>query len=157
MLTQEDFIDWGTEEEYIKQIGIGECAGVVIDLIATLFLESHEKIEKAKESFIDNDFSSSIYHAYSSMVNSAKALLLADGIKTNSQAKIISQFDEYYVQTKKIALDTSFSDLIYQINKYNPKYEFSKKYIKDAELFLQQIRDFREKELAITKSVINEF
>ena len=38
MLTQEDFIDWGTEEEYIKQIGIGECAGVVIDLIATLFL-----------------------------------------------------------------------------------------------------------------------
>ena len=157
MLTQEDFIDWGTEEEYIKQIGIGECAGVVIDLIATLFLESHEKIEKAKESFIDNDFSSSIYHAYSSMVNSAKALLLADGIKTNSQAKIISQFDEYYVQTKKIVLDTSFSDLIYQINKYNPKYEFSKKYIKDAELFLQQIRDFRENELAITKSVINEF
>lgn len=157
MLTQEDFIDWGTEEEYMKQIGIGECAGVVIDLIATLFLESHEKIEKAKESFIDNDFSSSIYHAYSSMVNSAKALLLADGIKTNSQAKIISQFDEYYVQTKKIVLDTSFSDLIYQINKYNPKYEFSKKYIKDAELFLQQIRDFRENELAITKSVINEF
>ena len=38
-LTQEDFIDWGNKDEYIKEIGIGECAGVVIDLIATLFLE----------------------------------------------------------------------------------------------------------------------
>ena len=37
-LNQEDFIDWGEEEKYLKQIGIGECAGVVIDLIATLFL-----------------------------------------------------------------------------------------------------------------------
>ena len=48
-LTQEDFIDWGEEEKYLKQIGIGECAGVVIDLIATLFLESEEKIENANE------------------------------------------------------------------------------------------------------------
>ena len=50
-LTQEDFIDWGEEEKYLKQIGIGECAGVVIDLIATLFLESEEKIENANEAF----------------------------------------------------------------------------------------------------------
>jgi len=47
-LTQADFIDWGEEEKYVKEIGIGECAGVVIDLIATLFLESEEKIENAK-------------------------------------------------------------------------------------------------------------
>ena len=48
-LTQDDFIDWGTDEEYEKAIGVGECAGVVIDLIATLFLESEEKIENAKQ------------------------------------------------------------------------------------------------------------
>ena len=34
-LTQEDFIDWGEEKKYLKAIGVGECAGVVIDLIAT--------------------------------------------------------------------------------------------------------------------------
>jgi len=42
-LTQADFIDWGTDEKYEKAIGVGECAGVVIDLISTLFLESEEK------------------------------------------------------------------------------------------------------------------
>jgi len=52
-LSQEDFIDWGTSEKYEKAIGVGECAGVVIDLISTLFLESEEKIEEAKSSFED--------------------------------------------------------------------------------------------------------
>jgi sulfite reductase (ferredoxin) len=75
-LTQEDFIDWGEEEKYEKAIGVGECAGVVIDLISTLFLESEEKIEIAQKSFNDKVYSSAIYHAYSSLVNSAKAMLL---------------------------------------------------------------------------------
>ncbi|MFY9243240.1 MAG: HEPN domain-containing protein [Polaribacter sp.] len=152
-LTQEDFIDWGTNEEYVKEIGIGECAGVVIDLIATLFLESEEKIENAKESYINKVYSSAIYHTYSSLVNSAKALLLAEDVKTNSQANIISLFDEHFINTKKIDLGTSFSEFIYQINKYAPKEEFAKKYIKDAEYFLQQVRDFRENETAIKETI----
>ena len=152
-LTQEDFIDWGNNEVYKKEIGIGECAGVVIDLIATLFLESEEKIDKAKESFVNSVYSSAIYHAYSSLVNSAKAMLLAENIKTNSQANIIKQFDEYYITSKKINLKGSFSDLIYQINKYAPKEEFAKKYIKDAEVFLEKVRIFREESVA--KAVVN--
>ena len=96
-LTQEDFIDWGTEEQYVKAIGIGECAGVVIDLIATLFLESDEKISEAKEAYNNTVYSSAIYEAYRSMVNSAKAILLSENIKTNSQAGIILQFDELFI------------------------------------------------------------
>ncbi|WP_439131901.1 HEPN domain-containing protein [Polaribacter sp.] len=153
-LTQEDFIDWGTNEEYVKEIGIGECAGVVIDLIETLFLESEEKINNAKTSYIDKVYSSAIYHAYSSMVNSAKALLLAENIKTNSQATIIAQFDENFINTNKIDLETSFSDIVYQINKYAPKQEFAKKYIKDAEQFLEKVRAFRIKETALKENAI---
>ena len=149
-LTQEDFIDWGNNEVYKKEIGIGECAGVVIDLISTLFLESEEKIDKAKEAFVNSVYSSSIYHAYSSLVNSAKAMLLAENIKTNSQANIIKQFDEYYITSNKISLEGSFADLIYQINKYAPKEEFAKKYIKDAEAFLEKVRLFREESLTET-------
>jgi len=147
-LTQEDFIDWGNNDVYKKEIGIGECAGVVIDLIATLFLESEEKIDKAKESFVNSVYSSAIYHAYSSLVNSAKAMLLAENIKTNSQATIIKQFDEFYIASNKINLQGSFSDLIYQINKYAPKEEFAKKYIKDAEVFLEKVRILREESIA---------
>jgi sulfite reductase (ferredoxin) len=148
-LTQEDFIDWGTEEQYVKAIGIGECAGVVIDLIATLFLESDEKIEEAKEAYINKVYSSAIYEAYRSMVNSAKAILLSENIKTNTQAGIVSQFDELFVETKRVDLGTSFSDLIYQIKVFPPTEDFAKNYINASEQFLKSVRVFREEQVAV--------
>ncbi|GGD14367.1 HEPN domain-containing protein [Hyunsoonleella pacifica] len=143
-LTQADFIDWGEEEKYVKEIGIGECAGVVIDLIATLFFESEEKIENAKESFDNGVYSGAIYLAYQSLVNSAKALLLAENKKTNTHAGIIKQFDELFVESGRIDLGTSFSELIYQINKFAPTADFASKYIENANQFLAKVRAFRE-------------
>ena len=151
-LTQDDFIDWGEEKKYVKEIGIGECAGVVIDLIATLFLESEEKIDNAKTAFDNKVFSSAIYHAYSSLVNSAKALLLAANKKTNTHAGIIAQFDEFFVESKRIDLGVSFSDLIYQINKFAPTEDFASKYIQNANAFLQKVRAFREAETRILET-----
>ena len=145
-LTQEDFIDWGEEEKYLKQIGIGECAGVVIDLIATLFLESEEKIENANEAFKSGVYSGAIYYAYQSLVNTAKAMLLADKKKTNTHSSIISQFDEVFVTSKKIDIGISFSELIYQINKYAPTKEFAEIYIKNSTKFLQKVRAYRTAE-----------
>ncbi|WNH13588.1 HEPN domain-containing protein [Thalassobellus suaedae] len=145
-LTQGDFIDWGEEEKYVKEIGIGECAGVVIDLIATLFFESEEKIENAKSSFEDGVYSSAIYYAYQSLVNSAKALLLAENKKTNTHAGIVSQFDEFFIEGGKINLGTSFSELIYQINKNAPTKDFAMNYIDSANKFLAAVRTYREAE-----------
>ena len=142
-LTQDDFIDWGEEEKYVKAIGIGECAGVVIDLIATLFLESEEKIENAKISFDNKVYSSAIYHAYSSLVNSAKALLLAENKRTNTQAGIIKQFDEEFIASEKIDLGVSFSEFIYQIKEQVPSREFAYNYIANAEKFLEKVKAFR--------------
>lgn len=150
-LTQDDFIDWGETEKYVKEIGIGECAGVVIDLIATLFLESEEKIEKAKEAFGNNVYSSAIYHAYSSLVNSAKALLLAENKRTNTHASIINQFDELFVASGKLNLGTTFSELVYQINKFSPSQEFASKYIENANQFLNKVKAFRNAETEINK------
>lgn len=144
-LTQNDFIDWGNEEKYEKAIGIGECAGVVIDLVATLFLESEEKIANAKEELQNENFSNAIYHAYSSMVNSAKAILIADNVNTNTQAKIIADFQEQYVATGKIALAVSFEDLVYQIRAYAPRQDFAQAYIENAQQFLDALKAFREK------------
>lgn len=156
-LTQEDFIDWGTDEQYVKAIGIGECAGVVIDLISTLFLESEEKIDEATTSFQNKVYSSAIYHAYSSMVNSAKALLLAENIKTNTQAGIISQFEETFITSNKIDLGTSFSELVYQIREYAPTKEFASNYIESSKGFLEKVKSFRDKEVKeneIVKGVV---
>ncbi|MCB4806673.1 HEPN domain-containing protein [Tamlana sp. 62-3] len=147
-LTDLDFIDWGEEEKYVKAIGVGECAGVVIDLIATLFFESEEKIENAKESFGNEVYSGAIYLAYQSLVNSAKALLLAENKKTNTHAGIISQFDELFIESGRIDLGVSFSELIYEINKNAPTKDFAVSYIANAEKFLAAVRAFREAEQA---------
>lgn len=146
-LTQEDFIDWGSEENYVKAIGIGECAGVVIDLIATLFLESEEKIDNAKKALENEIYSDAVYHAYSSLVNSAKALLLAENKKTNTHAGIIKQFDDEFVSTGKIVLESSFAEFIYKLQKNAPTKEFAETYISSANQFLDKVQEFRNAEL----------
>jgi sulfite reductase (ferredoxin) len=153
-LTQEDFIDWGEEGKYVKEIGIGECAGVVIDLIATLFLESEEKIENAREAFENEVYSGAIYYAYQSLVNTSKAMLLAENKKTNTHASIIAQFDEFFVASGKIELNTTFSELIYQINKNTPNKGFCSQYINDSENLLQKVKRFRALSNTFVESVI---
>ena len=146
-LSENDFIDWGHEKPYIKAVGVGECAGVVIDLIATLLFESEEKIDNAQSALDRKAWADSIYHSYTSIVNSAKALLLADDVKTNTQAGIIAQFDELFVETGKIELSTSFKEFTYQLNEHEPSEEFAQKYIEDARLFLKRVDAYRTKEV----------
>jgi sulfite reductase (ferredoxin) len=143
-LVPSDFIDWGHSENYVKAIGVGECAGVVIDLIATLLFESEEKITSAEEALKENQFSDSIYYAYTAFVNTAKALLIAEDIKTNTQAGIITSFQEHFVASNKIELAGSFEDLVYQMKDENPTEAFAKKYLMDATLFYKQIDAHRK-------------
>ncbi|WP_027077364.1 HEPN domain-containing protein [Maribacter antarcticus] len=146
-LTQQDFIDWGNSDRYEKAIGIGECAGVVIDLIATLLFESEEKIQKAEETFEEGKWAASIYHGYSSMVNSAKALLTAEKTKVNTHNSIIADFDEKFVATGRFTIEGGFEALVLQLNKNEPSEGFAKRYLADAKSFLNQVEKFRKLEL----------
>ncbi|MFL0092258.1 nitrite/sulfite reductase [Tenacibaculum maritimum] len=146
-LKEDDFIDWGHSKNYVKAIGVGECAGVVIDLIATLLFESEEKIENATEAFNSKQWSDSIYHSYSAIINTAKALLTASGVKTNTQASIVSNFEEIFIVTKKIKLPTTFADFVYQIKKNKPTADFAEKYLNETKSFYQTIDVYRKASL----------
>ena len=147
-LTAEDFIDWGNTERYEKAIGVGECAGVVIDLIATLLFESEEKIQNAQEALEAEKWSASIYYSYTSMVNSAKALLTAEKTKVNTHAGIIKDFDEKFVASGRIELGGGFQDLALQLNKNEPTEAFANSYLKDSQRFLKAVEAYRKQELA---------
>ncbi|MEL6975805.1 MAG: HEPN domain-containing protein [Bacteroidota bacterium] len=146
-LTAEDFIDWGNEKKYEKAIGVGECAGVIVDLVATLFLESREKIENAEVALSEEKWAASIYYAYQSIVNSAKALLTAEKVKTNTHASIIKDFDRLYVQTGKIDFPEGFETLALQLNQNKPTKEFAARYLADAKKVLVRLEAFRKLEL----------
>ncbi len=147
-LTAEDFIDWGNTERYEKAIGVGECAGVVIDLIATLLFESEEKIQNAQDMLDAEKWSASIYHAYSSMVNSAKAMLTSENTKVNTHLSIIKDFDEKFVTDGRISVAGGFEKMVLQLNQNEPSKAFAESYIKDARLFLETVEKFRQQELA---------
>ncbi|MDG3580994.1 nitrite reductase [Galbibacter pacificus] len=147
-LTEDDFVDWGHDKKYVQEVGVGECAGVVIDLVATLLFESEEKIEKAQLSLNDKKWADSIYQSYTSLINTAKALLIGENKKTNTQAGIINQFDEVFVATGKISLNTTFPDLVYQIKKNKPSEAFAKSFLEDAQAFYKKANAFRRLELA---------
>ena len=146
-LAPDDFIDWGSEEKYQKAIGIGECAGVVIDLVATLLYESEEKILSAISTLHEEKWAASIYHSYSAMVNAAKALLTAENTKTNTHASIIKDFDDIFVVSNKIKLDQGFADLVMQIKTNEPTPDFAKQYLKDAQNFLESVETYRKMDL----------
>ena len=147
-LKAEDFIDWGSSERYKKAIGVGECAGVVIDLVATLLFESEEKIQNAKEALDGQKWAASIYHSYSSMVNAAKALLTSEKTKANTHSSIIRDFDSLFVSEGRFDLDESFEALVLQLNKKAPTEAFAKEYLEDAERFLKKAESHRKLELA---------
>jgi sulfite reductase (ferredoxin) len=148
-LDPEDFYDWGTTERYKKAIGVGECAGVVIDLIATLLFESEEKIGLARERLSEGKWAASIYYSYAAMVNGAKALLTLENTKTNTHASIIKDFHRLFVASQKFPLDSSFEDLVLQLNKNEASASFARQYLSQAEDFIKRAEAYRARELKV--------
>jgi sulfite reductase (ferredoxin) len=146
-LTANDFIDWGSKEKFQTAIGVGECAGVVIDLVQTLFFEAEEKLELSAEAFGNEQFGDSIYYTYAAFINGAKALLLDKEIHVNTHHGVINDFDKYFVETGDLKLKTTFKDLILQINQNEPTKQFAELYYIEAKEFLQTVKSIREKNL----------
>lgn len=137
------FIDWGHNENYIKAIGVGECAGVVIDLVSTLLFESEEKLENARLNLEDQKWSDSIYHSYAAIINTAKAVLIGENIKTNTQAGIVKDFDQYFTESGLIEMGGSLADLVYEIKNNQASESFAFKYLSEAKKFYELVDTLR--------------
>ena len=151
-IKNEDFVDWGNTSAYEKAIGTGECAGVVIDLVATLLMDVEEKMSLAEEALEQNLYPDSIHHSYASMVNGAKALLTGYGVRNNALSKVIKDFDETAVNSGDIDLGGTFADLVFQIDKNTPSKGFAEKFLADARDFYNKLLLLRQKQLASSES-----
>lgn len=148
-LIDEDFVDWGQGDKFATAIGVGECASVVIDLVATLLFEGEEKLQWGKTALDDKQYADSIYHSYSTFVQTAKALLLGEGVSCNTQTGIINDFDKHFVETGKWSLEGSFKTLVLQINQNEPSESFAKQYHQQASDFYQQAQTYRQQAAAV--------
>jgi len=148
-LQAEDYIDWGQEEKFATAIGVGECAGVMIDLVATLILEAEEKISASEECLANSKWADGIYNAYAAQVHTAKALLLQQGVQCNTQHGILKDFDLNF--SEKGLHEGSFKTSVLRMNDTPPSEEFANEYLRQAKGFIEFAKVFREKAVLAEK------
>lgn len=154
---EEILMDWGEDHHYQQAIGVGECAGVILDVIGTIIQDAKEKLEVGVGKLSEGAYPEAIYHAYNTYVIGAKALLLSEDVKCNTQTKIISDFQELVVETGKLDLGYNFQEQVLSINQNGPDETFAKAYVTEAENFLGKVLAYRESELSDDKEVVSSY
>ena len=139
--TSEDlYVDWGSETAFKPQIGVGECAGVVIDLVSTLLLEAREKLDLGLEAMQEGRWGHAIYHAYAAQIAGAKALLVKEGEKTNTYADILASFDRVFVATGVFSPEAgSFTAQVLSYLGGANTQAFAEAYVQAAQAFLDEL------------------
>ena len=159
-LRQEDYQDWGKTEDFVPEIGVGECASVMLDVIGTIIDESQERLHWAFKSIEEGAFADAVYNTYSSFIIGAKALLLSEDIKCNSQVKILEQFEDHFGHHTLFQYDAGFKEFVLQMKKQAPEQNFSLSYFNDAQAFLERVvlhRKSQLKEGTDDKLVVSDF
>lgn len=150
-LNEDFFIDWGQKHNFFVKTAVGECAGVIIDLVQTLFFDSEEKLRWAEESYEQGAYADAIYHAHNVFVTSAKALLLDKNVKNNSQMAVLRNFDKEFVASGEFSFDEgTFIEHVLKFNKTEPNKSFASLFIEEAANFFERVREIRsEKSQAV--------
>lgn len=152
-ITAEEFFDWGQDQEYVQEIGVGECAGVSIDVIGAILNDASNKIIAAGTSFEGQAYADAGYHAYSAMLTAAKALMLAEDKKCNTHIGILQDFSAFFGDRFSEAMP--FEAFVLRIKHNEPTAAFVKTYLTDARAFVSKA--IREREGQLGKEVIGEY
>ena len=152
-IADEEFYDWGQDEDYKQEIGVGECAGVSLDVIGAILNDSSNKLIAAGRSLEGGAYADAGYHAYSAMVTAAKALLLAEDQKCNTHIGILNDFASYFgEQFPEVA---PFAATVLRIKRNEPTAEFVTGYLVQARDFVRKAIVTRERQLG--KTVVSEY
>ncbi|AQG79221.1 nitrite/sulfite reductase [Spirosoma montaniterrae] len=149
-LIDSDYIDWDHTEAYVTEVGVGECASVLIDLVATTLTEAAEKLGWANEALADSRWADALYHAYNVFITSAKAGLMSRDVPTNTQHGIVNDFDRTFAGEADFHTEEGeFKTLVFSINKQEPSEAFARRFVAQAAQFHQAVETWRETRIAL--------
>ncbi|HNE49911.1 MAG TPA: nitrite reductase [Chitinophagales bacterium] len=154
LYVDDDFIDYGGIENYSPEIGVGECAGVMFDMVGVIIKDAENKWVDANENLDLGKYPEAIYHAYTGFIIAAKALLLSKEVECNTHIKILKDFDEHLVNTGDFTIDGGFENMVLQINQYEPEKEFAQNYIQQFKAFIKAVTQYREIAVNTEKVVV---
>lgn len=153
-IRDDEYQDWGNNSEFVPEVGVGECAGVVLDLVDTILADAKERLSWAQEDFEDQKWANAIYHSYNALVIGAKALLLSKDIQCNTHQGIIDDFESHFSDEPAFPIAQSFAQEVLKINRYAPNIAFAKAYLNEAKTFINHVFDFRSSDDAITEKLV---
>ncbi len=143
----EEFQDWGHTENFVPEIGVGECAGVMTDLVGGIIRDAEIKQEEAEAYKKEKLYPQAAYSAYTGFVIGAKALLLSKDIACNTQINIIKDFNEHLAdQGSFSAQGKDFGELVLSIKANEPSQSFVEGYLNQLSHFLNEIKAYRERQ-----------
>jgi sulfite reductase (ferredoxin) len=151
----EEFFDYGQDQNFTPEIGVGECAGVMYDMVGAILKEAEEKLQLAQENLRENRYPEAIYYAYTGFVVGAKAILLSKDVECNTQIKILKDFDEHVVASGEFPLEGSFESLVLSMQEEEPGQSFATQYISQFQSFLQKVAAHRSADLQGDKVVVD--
>lgn len=149
-LQDSDYIDWDHTEQFVTEVGVGECAGVMIDLVATTLYEADEKLHWAYDTLASESWADAIYHAYNTFITGAKAALMTKDVQTNTQHGIVSDFDKHFAGEMGFhQAEGEFKTVVFSINKNEPEEAYAREFVGLAASFLESVKAYREQQLVL--------
>jgi len=142
-IKEEERFDWGSEQKFETAIGVGECAGVMIDLVQTLFYEADEKLQWSAEAFEEARYGDSIYFTYAACIHAAKGLLLDSEVHVNTHHTLIAEFDTHFAGNDLLQNGKNFKETVLKINQNEPSKAFAESYFNEAKQFVESVTTFR--------------
>lgn len=114
------YYDWEAEEEFtVEDLGPGECAGGVLEMIGNRILEADQELYQAKLLVGKQQFSVSVNKSYRAVVAGAKALLVTEGLDPATDEETFSEFETRFAH--KGILPASYHDVRVQVGDLGPK------------------------------------
>lgn len=155
LYTDDDFFDYGQDQHFTPEIGVGECAGVMYDMVGIILNDANDKKDLAKELITEGRYPEAIYHAYTGYIIGAKAILLSKDVECNTQIKIMKDFDEKIVSTGIFPIENgTFESRVLEIQNHEPSLEFAQAYVAGFEEFLSQVIAHRQAAIEADKIVV---
>jgi sulfite reductase (ferredoxin) len=147
-LTKEEYFDWGQDQYYQQEIGVGECAAVVLDMVGVILKDAEDKTKAAADALAEGQWADAIYYAYGAFVVAAKALLLSQDVKCNTQKGIIDDFQVHVVEKGLYSKIGNFPTTVLQINQFEPEAQFAQDYVAQSKVFVEDIIALRDQQLS---------
>jgi sulfite reductase (ferredoxin) len=107
----ESYIDYGSTEKFsLEDRGQGECAGAVTDMITDRITEGERAHFQGKLSLEKNDLKETGEHAKRSVIASARALLVTEGMDFNDDWECLKKFQSLVIDMEIVS--SKFAKLI---------------------------------------------